>query len=258
MDNIDFIISYLKQKGLTVKSSKIPKVVFVGGIPGAGKDLLVEKTKLNFKNDDFNVIDVDLYRRYIDHANTIEETVDLCNRIETELFEFFIENKKNIIIVGTLRSFDYLDNIITNKIIPNGYKIYFNIIVTNRIESALSTFERYISDKLIKDLFPRLNKLEFLDITYKEFYQAMDYYSKKEYFKNNRLFIRGKNMGLPKELKYSNNICDAICDEEKRQISIIDSSNIKNRIENVYSKLTTKEEKQEFDLVCEKILNISR
>ena len=91
MNNIDFIINDLKKKGLQSKSSKEAKIVFVGGIPGAGKDLLIEKTKDIFSDDEFNVIDVDLYRRYLG-INILEETIDEANKIVMELFEFYIQS----------------------------------------------------------------------------------------------------------------------------------------------------------------------
>ena len=255
MNNIDFIINDLKKKGLQSKSSKEAKIVFVGGIPGAGKDLLIEKTKDIFSDDEFNVIDVDLYRRYLG-INILEETIDEANKIVMELFEFYIQNKKNIIIVGTLRSFDHLDNLISNELIPNNYQIYFNIIVTNRIEATLSTYERYVTDKEEGKVLPRLNKLDFLEAAYYEFHEAMRKYSSKEYFKNHRLFIRGDNLGKPKELPITGNLDEFIKDEELRQIKLINKEDIIKRINIVKSKLTEKEEIDEFNLVCDKILNV--
>ena len=255
MNNIDLIISNLKDKSKLTKPSIIPKMVFVGGIPGAGKNLLVEKTKNIFSNDEFNVIDVDLYRRYINHAKSVEDTIREANKIVMELFEFFIENKKNIIIVGTLRSFEHLDNLISNELIPKNYEIYFNIIVTNRIEATLSTYERYVKDKNNKDILPRLNRLDFLNDAYIEFHEAMRKYSKKSYFKNHKLFIRGENKELPSELEFIGDIDEAILNEEKRQITILDKNSIKNRIKSVYGNLSTDDEIHEFDLVCKEILN---
>ena len=254
MNKMDQIINKLKTQCLAISSSYRPKIIFVGGIPGSGKDLLVEKSKLFFKNDSFYVIDVDLFRSYFSNYSKVEDTVTLSNRIEMELLNFLIENKKNIILVGTLRAYSYLNKIIIERIIPSGYEIFFHLLVTNQIESTLSAYERYVIDKQNGASFPRLSRLEYIEKSYNGFHNSINKYSENDYFSNNKLFIRGDNRSLPIELEYAGDINNAIMNEELRQLMNISNQSILDRIDNISMCLESSDEINEFKNICNKIL----
>lgn len=255
MNKINAITSELQSEVELLKTSSRPKIVFIGGVPGAGKSLLIKKAQVDFENDEFSIIEPDLYRKYFKEAKSVEETVESTNKIELNLLCYALKNKKNIIHISSLRAFEYINKLINEVILPLGYDVYLYVIVTNEIESALSTYERYIYDKQNKEPFPRINRYEYLMNANKSFKQAIAFFSTKGYFKNISLFKRGKEMSLPIKLnKLSDNIVRLAEEEEKRQISELDFNKIYSRINDVKKNLSLTSELEEFEKVVNGII----
>ena len=250
MDN-EKIVLELKSRIDKLNNSNVPIIVFVGGIPGSGKSLLIQKVKDEFKNYDFSVIDPDFYRKYYKHAKTVEETVEKSNDIELKMLLYSIEKRKNIIHVSSLRSYEYINELIRKYVINNGYDIYIYMIITDEIESILSTYERYIIDKEDSNKFARLNKCEYLKSAINGFIKAVEYFSNKNYFNDIKIFKRGKNMSQPVLVKVDNpkKIYDTVTSELNSQRKSILVDNIKQRMANIDSKLTLDNEIEEFNRV---------
>ena len=168
-----------------------------------------------------------------------------------------IDNKKNIILVGTLRAYSYINKIILEKLLPSDYEVYFHLLITNQIESTLSAYERYIYDKLNGKVYPRISRVDYLNKSYDGFHMAISKYSNNDYFKNNQLFIRGKNKTLPREIYYKGDVNEAIKEEERRQLKNINNQTVLNRINSIYDYLDTSDEINEFNNVCEKVLKLN-
>src|SRR5574344_1209426 len=200
MNKVEKIIKHLKYKIDLLNSSTQPKIIFIGGIPGSGKSLLIKKAQLDFCNDEFSIIESDLYRKYFKEAKNVEKTVENTNKIELELLLYSLNKHKNIIQISSLRSFEYINNLIRNFITPLGYNIYLYVIITNKIDSALSTYERYIYDKNNRINFPRICKIEYLNKANTGFDLAIDFFLKTDLFKEIHMFKRGPNFSLPVEI----------------------------------------------------------
>lgn len=242
----------LKQEIETLNNNVPPQIVFIGGIPGAGKELLIKKAKLDFGRKDFSVIEADLYRKYFKKINDIDDTIKATNNMELELLLYSIAKRKNIIHISTLRACDYIDNLITEKIIPANYEIHLYILITNKIESILSTYERYIYDKQNKNTFPRLNKYEYTIIANEGFEKGLNYFIYRPYFKSINCFIRGNNYSLPVEIKTINgNVISTIKNEERSQLLKLNQEELSKRIDDIISNLETKEELEEFNKIIE-------
>lgn len=245
------IVLKLKRKIDELSNSDIPKIIFVGGIPGSGKSLLIQKVKDEFKNYDFLVIDPDFYRKYYKHAKNVEETVEKTNNIELKILLYSLEKRKNIIHISSLRSYEYINELIQEHVIKNGYDIYLYMLITEEVESILSTYERYIIDKKDPNKFARLNKCEYLKLAIDGFIKAVEYFSNKNYFKNIKLFKRGENMLPPVLVKMvdKKEIYNTTINELNRQRKFTMVNDIKQRIASIYSKLILDSEIEEFNKV---------
>ena len=253
----DKIINTLKRKIKRIKASFSPKIIFVGGIPGSGKSLLIDKVQFDFSMDEFVIIDPDLYRWFFKHAKTVEETVDGSNKVELELLLYSLSLKKNIIHISSLRSFEIINRLIEEKVLPTGYEVYLYVIVTNNIESMISTYERYICDRdtNIKECFPRLSTLEYLLSANNGFDLAIEFFEKHNHFKNVCFFRRGKDMTLPSMFYSGINEFKKIVDSEKNnQLLLLNYENIDLRIKKIESKMLTEGEKVNFKKIRDYII----
>ena len=252
MNKVDTITNILKIEINQLRNSQKPKIIFIGGYPGAGKSLLIKKVHDELFNNEFSIIEPDLYRKYFTEASSVEETVSRTNEIELNLLLYSIEKRKDIIHISPLRAFKYIDSLINELLIPSNYDIYLYIIYTNKSESALSTYERYIYDKFNNEPFPRMNKYEYLISAYSGFDDAIQFFSKKDYFKEVIIFKSGNLMETPISLKkLYNNIVDEINEESIRQYRELNLNDLQVRVDNVKQALKSKYEIKEF----EKVLN---
>lgn len=255
MDKKDRIILNLKLDIDKKKEAERPKFVFIGGLPGSGKSLTVEKVKQDFVNNDFVEIEADLYRDYFNDKRYVEETIEEANYIEEQLLNYAIDNHKDIISISTLRSYEYINELIENKLIKLGYDIYFYIIITNHIESSLCTYERYINDKKQNKKFPRLNKFDYLNLINSHFVESIEWFSNKDYFKQVKFLVRGKNLSLPVEIVNINlSVSEFIENEIKFQINNLCLNELNERIDNILNNLTESYEKKEFEEVVHKLI----
>lgn len=256
MDKLDLIINNLKKDVNLLKETTKPKIIFIGGIPGSGKSLLIKKAQHDFSNEEFTIIEADLYRKYFKNAKSVEETVDDANKIELELLLYSLKKRKNIIHISTLRAYETINKLINDYIHPLSYEIYLYILINNKIDSSISTYERYINAKFNNEPFPRINKVEYLNLANEGFESAIKFFSKKNYFQSIHLFKRGKNMGLPTEIKIlpNGNIKDTIKKEEEKQIKKLNYVKIQKRVINIQQNLFLNSEKEEFNKVLKDII----
>lgn len=252
MMNFD-IINKFKLEINNLHCNKKPIIIFIGGIPGSGKSFLIEKVKKKYKNRDFAIIEADLYRKYLKIDKDVESTVMDANFIEDILLQYALEHNKNIISISTLRNFEYINNIIKNN---QNYRIFFNILLTNEIESYISAYERYIIDKENKDEFARLTKYSYLDLINNTFVNGIKKFYNEGYFPKMSFFVRGKNIeSFPRKIIINKeNVINDIEQEIINQKKKIDIINLKKRIEIIKSKLSLPYEKKEFKKLCDNII----
>lgn len=249
------VIDELKKDVDLLKSHDRPKIIFIGGVPGSGKSLLIKKAESDFISEEFSIIEPDLYRKFFKSAKSVEETVEFSNKIELELLLYSLRQKKNIIHISSLRSYNYINNLINKVIIPLNYEVYLYIICTNEIISAISTYERYINDKKNNEPFPRINKLEYLNVANEGFDMAVDFFSKNHCYKCVKIFRRGDNMSLPVELPIiSGDLKKTVDLERVNQLTKLDYSKIYKRVKYIRKGLKSSCEIEEFNKVVSGII----
>lgn len=249
------IFTKLKENVDRLKKSKRPKFIIIGGVPGAGKSLLIEKAKQDFNNEEFSIIEPDLYRKYFKNAKTIEETIVPANKMEAEMLSYSLINKKNIIHISSLRAFEQINNLIKSEVLTRGYEIYLYVMVTNIVESSISTYERYLNDINNINEFPRLNKINYLEQANDGFNLGIEFFEKIEYLNGFYVFKRGENMTLPIKINIKNaTILDVVKAEQKKQIFELNINSIVKRINLIKENLKSKYELDEFNKVINEII----
>ena len=128
-------------------------------------------------------------------------------------------------------------------------------MLTDRIESCLSTYDRYIEDKKNKEVFARLNRSDYLKCAYVGLMTAINYFSDKYYFDSFKFFVRGSNLTFPKLIQIEkDNLIKNIVDIEKEQLFLIKKDDLENRIKKIENNLETKEEIYEFNKIINEII----
>ncbi len=165
------IIQMLKKDIVDNKKGDLtPKAILIGGLPGAGKTQLCKSLLIENSNKEFVVIDVDDYRKYspiftqnnsTDIIEMTELSAEFCNQVASELLEYALQKRKNIIINTTLRETNLMLHFINDKFVPMGYNVDVAVLSVPLEECIISSQERY--EKQIEDKeFPRFTTIEFM------------------------------------------------------------------------------------------------
>lgn len=226
------------------KSSYEPMFIFLGGLPGSGKTLLIEKVESKYSDRDFVVIDVDFYRKYLDfdykdRYKAVDESVMLSNYIEEKLLDYAIEHKKDIISVSSLRATELILEIIEKKLLTSNYKINCEVIITNEVDSILSSLERYVDYIKNKDDIPRMVKIDYFKLCAKGLKKTLKSLYNLMCIDEINIYKRGNNFSLPIELynlkdKKTKNV---ISEEIKSQLDNLDRNLILRRLSDVENRL---------------------
>ena len=201
-----YIIETLKNQLVDSKQNDLtPKVVLLGGVPGAGKTGLCDFVLQQNKESEYVVIDVDEYRKYspiftqnneVPTSEMVELSCDFCNNVASEILEYSLKNRKNIIINTSLRQKDLMINFINNKFIPNGYSVDVLLIATSLEECIISSQERY--EKQIEEKeFPRFTTINFIKDSEIKIYETMEELEKIENVNKIEIYRRGENEQKP-------------------------------------------------------------
>lgn len=199
---IDLLEKLKTEKVDKVLADDDPICIFLGGLPGSGKSKLEAKIRMQYPDKDFVVIDADEYRRYHPDAlqlrnlpqDAVFKTSEIANNIEAELISYSINQKKNLILVSTLRATDIIGEIIKTKLKPNGYTIGANILSVPVYESALSAQMRYEEQISSEDEIPRYTSLEFIKDTHQKIIKTIqELVLRDKLFDTIQVYKRGVN-----------------------------------------------------------------
>ena len=153
-----------------------PTAIITGGQPGSGKSGMVVKSRLDFaeNNKEVIVLDVDTYRGLYKNASSLakefpqyysEITDPIVGKIRGRLADETLYKGYNFIFEGTMGNTKMIDSIRNSNI---DYNIIARIIGVSRFESLLSIFERFI--EMNKTMgFGRLTTIDAHDIRYKNY-----------------------------------------------------------------------------------------
>ena len=230
-------IEFLKRKLVdSKKNDSKPKAVLLGGTPGAGKTQLCNSVLQKNKGSEYVVIDVDDYRKYspvfsnknnnLSVTKMVELSSEFCNKVASELLEYALKNRKNIIINTSLREKDLILNFINYKFIPAGYKIDICVLSTSIEECILSSQERY--EKQIEEKeFPRFTTIKFIKDSESKIKETIKELENIKEIGAIEIYIRGKDKNtLPikvystkDKLKRYRNAIEAIenCKKEEKR-----------------------------------------
>ena len=133
-----------------------PRIVILGGQPGAGKSILAEIAKNQFfKGLSVAIINGDEYRDAHPHRNEIlhlndrrytENTDPDVREWTRKVLDSAIRNRRNIIFEGTMRNQEPLMSTIV-RLNEEGYRIDVFVMAVNASTSRLGAQERYEAQK---------------------------------------------------------------------------------------------------------------
>jgi predicted ABC-type ATPase len=138
-------------------ASLFPKVVIVGGQPGAGKSALIEFAKLEFATQTVAIINGDDFRDkhpqaekiiFIDDKLFAERTDPDVREWTRRLFDSAIKNRRNIIFEGTMRQQKPIMDTIS-RLIQSGYTVEILAMAVKKEHSELGIMQRYERQKQI-------------------------------------------------------------------------------------------------------------
>ena len=188
--------------------SKTPTSSFVVSQPGSGKTGLATHVLSTIEPSSVK-IDPDLIATYHQKYNEIID--EIPNQSYTELQKFVrtalnntlrplgVEQNLNLLSEGTFADTNgYLDIIRHQK--NSGYKIDIHTIVTHRLESLLSAFERQQSC-FSRGLPPRVVLINHHDNAYNQIFETFDKIISEQLFDEINIYTRGEKEYSPK-LKY--------------------------------------------------------
>ena len=153
-----------------------PTAIITGGQPGSGKSGIVVKSRLDFANNNKEVIvlDVDTYRGLYKNADLLakefpqyysEITDPIVGKIMSRLADETLYKGYNFIFEGTMGNTKMIDSVKNSN---TDYNIIARILGVSRFESLLSIFERYI--EMNKTMgFGRLTTIDAHDIRYENY-----------------------------------------------------------------------------------------
>ena len=163
------------------------KMIFLGAPTGSGKDTLVRKLTSNNPEDNFVVLNMDMFRHYhreITGSNDYISDKDYAiatNQTSYELYYLIQElilrefPGTSTIITGTMRDLDWIEEIAKRyKFDPKtDYDLSLVTLAVPTRESALSIFERYlrlVDERDLSSTIPlRYTGLEYHNDTVKKF-----------------------------------------------------------------------------------------
>ena len=135
-----------------------PKVIILGGQPGAGKSGLLEASKQDFPGCNVVSINGDELRYYhpqyreiqkADERHFAELTDPHARQWTKQLFDRTIETRRNILFEGTMREAGPITQTMA-RLKSSGYQITARIIAASEHDSVAGIFRRYEEQKAAK------------------------------------------------------------------------------------------------------------
>ena len=175
-----------------------PKVVLLGGQPGAGKSGL--ENMINEKKN-YASISGDDYRKYHPRFKEInleygrdasKYTQQWASEITEKLIKELGKEKYNLIIEGTLRTAE-LPLKVASAFKKAGYEVELNVVVVKPEKSRLGTLERY-ETMLKQGDDPRMTPKEHHDLVVENIGNNLEIIYNSKAFDNIKLFDRENNL----------------------------------------------------------------
>ena len=167
------------------------KMIFLGAPTGAGKDTLVRKITADNPDENFVILNMDMFRHYhreitgskahISDKNFARATNQTSYELYYIIQEMILREfpGTSVIVTGTMRDFDWVKEIVNRyKLDPKtNYDISLVTLAVPKKESAISIFERYLRlvDEKDEDFSEplRYTDLEYHDDTVHKFAENM-------------------------------------------------------------------------------------
>ena len=195
------------------------KMIFLGAPTGSGKDTLVRKLTADHKDEDFVVLNMDMFRHYhreitgssayISDKNYAKATNQTSYELYYIIQELILREfpGTSVIVTGTMRDLDWVKEIVTRyKQEPKtNYDVSLVTLAVPIKESALSIFERYLRLVDKRDLNPgvplRYTDLDYHNDTVHKFAENVRFFEdnlhqdpKNSYFDSIKVYRRNKDI----------------------------------------------------------------
>ena len=175
-----------------------PKVVLLGGQPGAGKSGLenmvnIKKNYVSISGDDYREYHPRFKEINLEHGREASKyTQQWAAEITEKLIRELRKEKYNLIIEGTLRTAE-LPLKEARAFKKAGYEVELNVVVVKPEKSRLGTLERY-ETMLKQDKTPRMTPKEHHDLVVNNIGNNLEIIYNSKAFDNIKLFDRGNNL----------------------------------------------------------------
>ena len=175
-----------------------PKVVLLGGQPGAGKSGLenlinIKKNYVSISGDDYREYHPRFKEINLEHGREASKyTQQWAAEITEKLIRELRKEKYNLIIEGTLRTAE-LPLKEANAFKKAGYEVELNVVVVKAEKSRLGTLERYEA-MLKQDKVPRMTPKEHHDLVVNNIGNNLEIIYNSKAFDNIKLFDRENNL----------------------------------------------------------------
>ena len=175
-----------------------PKVVLLGGQPGAGKSGLenmvnIKKNYVSISGDDYREYHPRFKEINLEYGReTSKYTQQWAAEITEKLIKELRKEKYNLIIEGTLRTAE-LPLKEANAFKKADYKVELNVVVVKPEKSRLGTLERYEA-MLKQGKVPRMAPKEHHDLVVNNIGNNLEIIYNSKAFDNIKLFDRENNL----------------------------------------------------------------
>ena len=175
-----------------------PKVVLLGGQPGAGKSGLenmvnIKKNYVSISGDDYREYHPRFKEINLEYGREASKyTQQWAAEITEKLIKELRKEKYNLIIEGTLRTAE-LPLKEANAFKKAGYKVELNVVVVKPEKSRLGTLERYEA-MLKQGKVPRMTPKEHHDLVVNNIGNNLEIIYNSKAFDNIKLFDRENNL----------------------------------------------------------------
>jgi len=175
-----------------------PKVVLLGGQPGAGKSGLenminIKKNYVSISGDDYREYHPRFKEINLEYGRDASKyTQQWAAKITEKLIKELGKEKYNLIIEGTLRTAE-LPLKEASAFKKAGYEVELNVVVVKPEKSRLGTLERYEA-MLKQGKVPRMTPKEHHDLVVKNIGNNLEIIYNSKAFDNIKLFDRENNL----------------------------------------------------------------
>ena len=175
-----------------------PKVVLLGGQPGAGKSGLenmvnIKKNYVSISGDDYREYHPRFKEINLEYGREASKyTQQWAAEITEKLIKELRKEKYNLIIEGTLRTAE-LPLKEANAFKKAGYNVELNVVVVKPEKSRLGTLERYEA-MLKQGKVPRMTPKEHHDLVVNNIGNNLEIIYNSKAFDNIKLFDRENNL----------------------------------------------------------------